>query len=261
MKLTPPQMRRAELQLTLGRTLGEISHSLGVPFELVCLALFGGGAGWVPPAATDTSLGAERGLSGDQPWASLDGADGEPNSLEGAEVSQRGSLHADAPDAPAIAEGDGPAASSASQTSSLENLNAEPGSTGHWRGNGVASDGDRDAGVAVAPAPSSRVSSVSNPPLVTAAEAERDGLREEGGPSAAAEPAAPGNAAPAAVVGRRYRLHNGLGEYLHEHERGLTRVSKFFWRGTEAEVVALWKRRPHFRDLEMEPITDTRVQP
>jgi hypothetical protein len=116
MKLTPPQMRRAELQLKLGRTLGEISRSLGVPFELVCLALFGGGAGWVPPAATDTSLGAERGLAGDQPWASLDGADGQTDSFEGAEVSQRGSLLANAPDAPAIAEGDGPAASSASQS-------------------------------------------------------------------------------------------------------------------------------------------------
>lgn len=202
MKLTPPQMRRAELQLKLGRTLGEISRSLGVPFELVCLALFGGGAGWVPPAATDTSLGAERGLSGDQPWASLDAADGEPNSLEGAEVSQRGSLHADAPDAPAIAEGDGPAASSASQS---------------------AVDADLEEQELVE--------------IQTATET----------------PAAPGRTA-------RYRLHNGLGEYLHEHERGLTRVSKFFWRGTEAEVVALWKRRPHFRDLDMEPITDTRVQ-
>jgi hypothetical protein len=65
------------------------------------------------------------------------------------------------------------------------------------------------------------------------------------------------------VPGRsaRYRLHNGLGEYLHAHERGLTRVPKFFWRGTEAEVVALRKRRPQFRELEMEPVTDTRVQP
>ncbi len=243
MKLTPPQMRRAELQLKLGRTLGEISRSLGVPFELVCLALFGGGAGWVPPAAADTSLGAECGLAGDQPWASLDGADGQPDSLEGAEVSQRGSLLANAPDAPAIAEGDGPTAASASQSAVDADLEEQELfeiqtaiQTQHPASHATGELGD----------------SPTRP-------GGDDGMVRGARTEAAAVTA--GETAPSPGRTVRYRLHNLFGEYLHEHERGLTRVSKFFWRGTEADVVALWKRRPHFRDLEMEPITDTRVQP
>lgn len=217
MKLSPSQIRRAELQRRQGRGLGQIARSLDVPFELVCLALFGGNAAWQPPGSTQSH----------------------------------------APDAPAIAGEVAPNADPASHSpDSADDLPAASGT-------------DRELSVA---GPEDALGRQSADTL--RAERERPGEGVTAGETAperaACDPADPqwsgaaeGDKAgtPAPVpASARFRLHNGLGEYLHEHERGLTRVSKFFWRGTEADVVALWKRRPHFRALDMEPITDTRVQ-
>jgi len=60
-------------------------------------------------------------------------------------------------------------------------------------------------------------------------------------------------AAPAATTAR-FTLHSADGQVLHQHERGLTRMPKFFWRGTAAEVAALKRRKPQWRDLKEKAI-------
>jgi hypothetical protein len=83
------------------------------------------------------------------------------------------------------------------------------------------------------------------------AEPERE---EDAAPGAAASRAA--RAAPAAVGGpaQLFKLRNEAGEFLHQHERGFTRLSKFIWRGTMDDVKTLRRKHPHFRDLSEEPV-------
>lgn len=220
MKLSPSRIRRAELQLRQGRGLGQIARSLDVPFGLVCLALFGGGAAWTPPGSTQSHAPDEPAIAGEV----APNADPASHSPETADQS------------------------TAARTDVRQVIGSEE--------DGAAFD----AGAMTSQA------GTQAPPVDTQSAADAD-MHRSGRLSGPADPLRSGTAegdeagTPAPVpASARFRLHNGLGEYLHEHERGLTRVSKFFWRGTEADVVALWKRRPHFRDLDMEPITDTRVQ-
>lgn len=49
--------------------------------------------------------------------------------------------------------------------------------------------------------------------------------------------------------GQRFRLVSVHGESLHENERVLTRLPKFFWRGDASEVAALRRRRPQWSEL------------
>jgi len=49
--------------------------------------------------------------------------------------------------------------------------------------------------------------------------------------------------------GQRFRLVSEHGESLHENERVLTRLSKFFWRGDAAAVAELKARRPQWSRL------------
>jgi hypothetical protein len=53
----------------------------------------------------------------------------------------------------------------------------------------------------------------------------------------------------ATSVPERFKLRDEAGAYLHEHERGMTRVSRFIWRGTAAEVKSLKRKKPHLRAL------------
>lgn len=57
----------------------------------------------------------------------------------------------------------------------------------------------------------------------------------------------------AASIKARFKLRNEMGEYLHEHERGMTRLSRFIWRGTAEDVRSLMRKKPHLRQLEQEP--------
>lgn len=56
----------------------------------------------------------------------------------------------------------------------------------------------------------------------------------------------------AASVQQRFRLRDETGQYLHEHERGMTRLARFYWRGTEAQIASLMRKKPHLRQLERE---------
>lgn len=49
------------------------------------------------------------------------------------------------------------------------------------------------------------------------------------------------------------KLKSEAGDYLHEHERGMTRLPKFIWRGTADEVKSLKRKKPHLRPLIEEP--------
>lgn len=52
-----------------------------------------------------------------------------------------------------------------------------------------------------------------------------------------------------AEPGQRFRLVSEHGESLHENERVLTRMPKFFWRGDAGDVAMLKARRPQWARL------------
>lgn len=60
---------------------------------------------------------------------------------------------------------------------------------------------------------------------------------------------------PLRANGARYRLKSSDGQFLHEHERGLTRLPRFVWRGSHKDVMSLRIRKPEWRDLKPELIT------
>jgi hypothetical protein len=66
------------------------------------------------------------------------------------------------------------------------------------------------------------------------------------------EPVEPHAIAVAAATAR-FKLRTEAGEYLHDHERGMTRLTRFIWRGTAQEVRSLKRKKPHFRNLIEEP--------
>ena len=72
-----------------------------------------------------------------------------------------------------------------------------------------------------------------------------------------AAPAAPGETqstrSPHQTAAERFKLGNEAGEYLHEHTRGMTRISRFVWRGSKAELDELLRRKPHLNTLVPEP--------
>lgn len=98
------------------------------------------------------------------------------------------------------------------------------------------------------------------PALNSDAPDEPDVVDAAGGNSAAPAPNSPETASPlpraempmAATVQQRFRLRDETGQYLHEHERGMTRIAKFYWRGTEAQIASLMRKKPHLRHLERE---------
>lgn len=53
----------------------------------------------------------------------------------------------------------------------------------------------------------------------------------------------------AMLPSQRFRLVSAHGESLHENERVLTRLPKFFWRGDAEAVAALKVRRPQWSQL------------
>lgn len=50
-------------------------------------------------------------------------------------------------------------------------------------------------------------------------------------------------------VTARFKLHETDGQFLHQHERGLTRRPEFYWRNTAREVASLKLRNPQWRGL------------
>lgn len=219
MKLTPGQIGIAQRLQRNGLLLREIAAKMGVPYETICLALYGDNAEW--PAILDETPEPQTGVPAAQ-TAMPDGASSIAPHC-GSSPAESESVAISAPIPPETAS---------------EMVGGFPVPAAPYSREGTGGPDQADT----------KINMNADVQGVTGGEsAATSSLGEEdaGKPAGASAPAAPG----------LYRLRNELGEYLHEHERGMTRLPKFFWRGTEAQVVSLFKRRPHFKDLDLEPAT------
>lgn len=88
-----------------------------------------------------------------------------------------------------------------------------------------------------------------NPPVASAAVTPMPPFPAVAEGSRATRAAEVGDGGEATAPGQRFRLVSEHGESLHENERVLTRMPKFFWRGEAGDVALLKARRPHWARL------------
>jgi hypothetical protein len=107
---------------------------------------------------------------------------------------------------------------------------------------------------AAEPEPEASAKGLTRAPSRSASLADEIVARHHGPRTVPAPKSVAGHADPMAMpmatsVPERFKLRDEAGAYLHEHERGMTRVSRFIWRGTAAEVKSLKRKKPHLRAL------------
>lgn len=228
MPLTHPQHRDAMRLQRAGRLLREIAREIGASYQDVCLALWGGEkptGDAAPPApasdqvAVDTDI-EEQELGNAEPNANTLGESGTAREAPGGP-------------APETQKGDG-----------IADLREGTQSAPH-------TDSELPERPALLPADPPRSEAATRkdagptapedlPPPVAKT---RDSKIHGGRSSRIEARGSPGS------PGTLYRLKDRFGEYLHARTTCMTRLEKFYWRGTEADIAALFRRNPTLSSL------------
>lgn len=221
MSLSPEQRSEASRLQRRGLTLREIARAIGAGYEDVCLWLYGGVADWAPPAVNSQAkaTGAKP-PAGTEPKA--DRVASRPRAAaESAQAGEQQPMAAPALTAPPSEGHEG-----------QDTQERMPESDG--RSEGSVSPLQRSSGAGAQLPDSLQAEPESSHPAGAPSnpwDAERERL-------AAEHPAA-----------QRYFLKSPDGQFLHESTRVLTRMPRFYWRGTAEQLRALREKEPSWPTL------------